>query len=289
MSATVSNAFVEEFESLVHHLGQQEASRLYPSCRRKTGTAEKFNFERLASEDMIVKASRHEATPILDIGHSRRVATVETWKWGEAIDQDDEVQMLINAESEYTQAAAMAHGRKIDQIIINALGGDATDGAGGTVSLPAGQKIGQALSSADKLTVALLREARAKLNAAEVMGSRTLAINSKGEQDLLEDPEFTSADYTTRRLNAGVSPSDIAAGYLGFDRVIRTELLDVTTNDVSAFAYVDRCVGLGISSERLTRIAEDPSLSFATRVYMELVMGAVRIEEEGVVEVHYWQ
>lgn len=277
MSASIDEAFVEEFESLVHHLGQQQVSRLYGHCRKKSGTASVFNFERLASEDMIVKASRHEATPILDVAHSRRKATVETWKWGEAIDQDDEVKILINPESEYTQAAAMAHGRKIDDILIAAAVGDATTGDGSTVALPAGQKIGDGLGV---MTTALFRQAAKLLNQAEVQGRRVMAISAQQLDDMLADTEAQNSDYNTVKALVDGELNT----WLGFD-IIRTELVPLATTVRSAVAYCEPCIGLGLAEEKLTRIAEDPSLSFATRVYMELAMGAVRIEDTGVVQI----
>lgn len=277
MSATIDEAFVEEFESLVHHLGQQEMSRAYDCVRLKSGTAEVYNFERLASEDMVVKASRHEATPVLDVVHSRRKATVATWKWGDAIDQDDEVQILINPESEYTRSAAMAHGRKIDDLIFAAAIGLATNGDDSTTALPAGQIIGTGIAA---MTVADLRAASKLLNQAEVMGDRYIALSAQQLDDLLAETEVTSSDYNTvKALVQGEIDT-----FLGF-KFKRTELVDLTTTVRSAIAWVQPAIGLGISNNKLTRIQEDPSLSFATRVYMELTMGAVRIEEEGVVQI----
>ncbi len=275
MSATIDLAFVEQFESLVHHLGQQEMSRLWAACRKKFGTAEKYNFERLASEDMIAKVSRHEATPILDVEHSRRVATVSTFKWADAVDSDDDVQVLIDPESEYVKNAGMAHGRQTDNILISALRGVATDGAGATTALPAGQIVG---NPALAFLVANLIEASELLNAAEVMGDRFFAIKSSSLRQLLGDTTLTSADFNTvKALVSGEVDT-----FMGF-KFIRTELLPEAISVVDNIAWAQPALGLGVSEERRTRIAEDPSLSFATRIYMELVMGAVRIEDAGVV------
>ena len=287
MSTSVSVAFVTDFEALVHHLGQQEMSRIRNCMRNRTGTADKFNFERLASADMAAKAGRHVATPILNVVHSRRQAPQETWSWGEATDNDDDVRTLINPTNEYTRSAAAALGRRYDVTGFTAMNASASDGAGGSTALPAGQQIGTA---GQPLTVNLLREAKKKLDAAEVGtmqgGPRYCATTAKGLEDLLKETEVTSSDYNTvKALVQGELNT-----YLGFT-FIRTELTDpagaATASNTFAWCWEHNSMGLAIADDRFTRIAEDPGLSFSTRIYTECTIGAVRVEDTGVVRIEH--
>lgn len=284
MSTSVSVAFVEEFEALVHHLGQQEMSRIRNCVRYRSGTANAFNFERLASADMAAKAGRHVATPILNVVHSRRQAPQETWSWGEATDNDDDVRTLINPTSEYTRAAAAALGRRYDTTLFAAMDAAASDGAGGTTPLPLSQQIGGAVS----MSVDLLRQAKRLLDEAEVGamqgGKRYCAVTSAGLEDLLNETEVTSSDYNSvKALVQGELNT-----FLGFE-FIRTELTDPASAATGAYAWCweHNSMALAVADERFTRIAEDPGLSFSTRIYTECTIGAVRVEDAGVVQIDH--
>ena len=48
-------------------------------------------------------------------------------------------------------------------------------------------------------------------------------------------------------------------------------------------AFTDRALGLQINRDVSARVEEDPSVSFAWRVYCFMTMGAVRVEDEQIV------
>lgn len=285
MSSSIDQAYVHEFSSNVWHLGQQKVSRLFPMARVKYASADKFHWERLAAANMAAKASRLAATPVLNIAHSKRVATGSTYSWGEAIDANDASKVLIDPRSEYTMAASSAYGRQIDSILTAAATASAATGVGGGgagAALPAGQQIGGtggATGAGQKLTVAGLRKAKQLMDAAEVSEKRWFITNSKGLQDLLAVTEVVSYDYNTiKALVMGEIDT-----FMGF-KFVRTELIQTNTgNRKWHLAIADGALGLGISQDKMARAAEDPSASFAIRVYLEATMGAVRIEDAGVV------
>jgi hypothetical protein len=285
MSSSIDQAFVLAFSRNVHHLGQQQESRLFKTARVKYDTADKWHWERLASANMAAKASRLAATPVLNIAHSKRVATGSTFSWGEALDHNDASKILIDPRSEYVKAGASAYGRQIDSILTAAAVASAAtgvNGGGAGAALPAGQQIGGtggATGAGQKLTVAGLRKAKLLMDQAEVSDKRWFITNAKGLQDLLAVTEVVSSDYNTvRALVMGELNT-----FLGFE-FIRTELIQTNTgNRKWHLAIADGALGLGISQDRMARVAEDPAASFALRVYMETTMGAVRIEDAGIV------
>lgn len=297
---SLAEAWVEDFESLVYHLGQQEMSRLRNAVRNRTGTGDIYNFERLAKQDMTEKTVRNAAAVDNSPDSSRRTAQVETWNWMAAVDHSDLVRILIDPESEYLISAGAAMGRRVDAITSTAAVGAAVSksplSAPASVDLPAGQIL---VSGTGKLTVDLLREAKRKLDEAEVGvmqgGERYCAINAKGLQDLLEVTEVASYDYNSvKALVQGEVDT-----FLGFN-FIRTEILPgndtsgitiplptngTGTTETDMICWERSSVALAISDDRFTRVAEDPSINFSTRVYCELTMGSVRIEDEGVVAI----
>lgn len=285
MSTSVNEAFVQEFAGNVVHLGQQKVSRLFGIANTKYGTADKFHWETLASEEMNAKAGRHVATPREDVVHAKRVATGTTYAWGETIDANDVARVLIDPRSEYTKAASMAYGRQLDTVLTTAATASAATGVGGGgsgVALPAGQQIGGtggATGAGQKLTVAGLRKAKQLLDEAEVSENRFLILNAKFLQDLLAVTEVVSYDYNTIKA---LVMGDVDT-FMGF-KFIRTELIRTNTgNRKWCLALAEGALGLGVSQDQMARVAEDPSLSFATRVYLEATMGAVRIEDKAVV------
>lgn len=293
MSTSVNQAFVERFSSRVHHLGQQRMSRLRSTVYQQSDRANIYNFDRLADAAMVGGGARHATITPLNIAHSRRKATVETWDWTELVDRRDAVRVLQNPGSEYEKAAAKAYGRQVDIIIATAVESDSktTDGAGAPVALPAGQVIGNGTGA---LSLDYLRQAKRKLDEAEVGdeagGERYCAINAKGLEDLLKVTEVTSSDYAAVKALVDGSLNS----YLGFN-FIRTELLPAGTpqgkwqfqgdnvTGVGMLCWERNCVGLAISDDRFTRIGENAERKFSLQVYCELTMGAARIEDEGVV------
>lgn len=289
MSSSINQAFVEDFEARVHHLGQQEVSRARMAVRVRTGTGDIYNFERLAPEDMEEKTVRHSATPLLNIAHDRRRAGQRVWSWGEAVDNSDLAQILINPDSEYVQAAGFAYGRRIDRTIFNAVCSDTgtTDGAGSAVAYDtANQLIGAGTA---KFSVDDLREAKKIIDEAEVMGDRYCAVSAIGLQHLLEVTEVASYDYNSvKALVQGEIDT-----FLGF-KFIRTEQVPKATYaeddnviGVAAVCWAQPCIGLAISDDKFTRIGEDPSIRFSNRIYCETTHGAARIEDAGIVMIDH--
>lgn len=283
MANTISKAFVEQFKANVIHLAQQRGSRLEKTVRKETVRGSVHNFDRIGATADEQKSTRHKATPTADVPHSRRVVTLATYHWAEQIDNDDQVRMLINPQSEYAKAAAWAMGRRKDDLIIAAATGNATDGDGGTVSFTAGNIIAHGSAG---LTLAKLREARKILLSSDVdedMEPMYVVCSAEEMDDLLSDTTITSADYNTvRALVDGKIDT-----FLGF-KFIRTERIATTTGTPSThnvLAYCQSAIGLAVGEEVKTIISDRPDISHADQVYMEYTAQATRLEEEKVVSI----
>jgi hypothetical protein len=273
---TISQAFVAEFKSNVLHLSQQRGSRLGDKVRVESLTGNTYNFERLAKVAAQTKASRHADTPVLDAPHSRRAVSPTDKEWGDLVDREDKLRLLISPESEYAIAGANALGRAKDDLIIAAALGNATDGAGANVALPAGQKTTAAVPSLDQLTTAMQI-----LNANDVYDEdRTYVYGSKQLKAYLQIAAFTSADYNTMRALM----SGQVTQFLGLNWV-RSERLTLTLVTRSCIMFQKQAMGLAVNEDMFTKIAERPDKSFAWQVYCRMTMGATRIEDEGVVQI----
>lgn len=279
MANTISNAFVEQFKANVYHLSQQRGSRLAGKTRVESLVGNVHNFERMGATAAQQKSSRHSDTPILDAPHSRRRVSPTDWEWGDLVDREDKLRLLISPESEYAISGANSLGRAKDDLIIDAFFGNATTGAGVAVPFPNTQEVPIGSSNLDLEKVLAGIQI---LNENEVDDfDRFFAIGSKQLSAILADPDFTSHDFNAIRvLMAGKMHE-----YLGLTW-LRSERLDLSTADRSCPMWQKQAMGLAVNADMFTRIAERPDKSFAHQVFCSMTMGATRIEEEGVVEVH---
>lgn len=292
MSQTIDIAFVTAFNDNVFHLSQQMESRLRNAVTVKPVVGESCNFERLGKAAFTQKLTRHSATPQADIPHTRRRANMATWGQGETIDKDDEVRALITPQSEYLISLVAAGKRDFDEKVILAMNGSAAEGHDGTTltALPAAQKIAH---GGAQLTLAKVIEARTILSKAQVgTRDRYLIVGSQQIKDILTESgesRITSSDYNNTKplVEGGIM------WFLGFnwievdDSLLPIDPLDSnpTTGSRLIYAWNKRGVGVGIAKDLTPEIGIDTSLRFATRIYLEHVLGAVRIEDESVVQI----
>ncbi len=288
MSTEVTEAFVQQYRSTVIHLAQQKVSRLMGTVQLKDDvTGKAVFFDRIGLNEMIDAVSRHDDTPQIDTPHTRRMATMTTSRWADLIDKADNIRILLEPTSNYVRAAASGVGRRQDDHIIAALTGTAATGETGSGSqvLPTGQKVDVQVGDVADVGLNLDKILRAKelLDAAEVdEEGRTFLLSSRQlNRDLLALEKVTSADYNAIRA---LVRGDIQT-FLGFN-FIRTERLGTDGNsDRQNIAYGHGAAGLAIGRMQTFRITERADKNYSTQVFVEMDMGAVRVEDVQVVEI----
>ena len=279
MANTIAKAFVQQFQDNLIHLAQQKGSRLRASVNEQSVTGEKFNFERLGTVAAVVKSSRHTTTPVLDVPHSRRTATMDDYQWADLIDDEDKVRMLVTPESHYARSGANSMARAIDDLIIAAALGNAVDGDGSNVALPSAQKI---VHGSAGLTLAKLISTKEILDGNDVDPdeARYMVLGSQQVSNLLATTEIKSSDYNSVKA---LVQGDIDT-FMGF-KFLRSERLALASTTRSCFAFTESAMGLGIGSDVKTKIDVRPDKSYAHQVYLSFVAGATRVQDECVVQV----
>ena len=279
MANTITQAFVQQFQDNLIHLAQQKGSRLRGSVNEQSVTGEKFHFERLGTVAAVAKTTRHTNTPVLDVPHSRRTATMSDYHWADLIDNEDKVRMLVTPESHYARSGANSMARAIDDLIITAATGTATDGDGSTIALPAAQKIAHGSAG---LTLAKLISTKEILDGNDVYPDeeRFMVLGSKQISDLLNTTEIKSSDYNSVKA---LVQGDIDT-FMGF-KFLRSERLGLASTTRTCFAFTKSAMGLGIGSDVKTKIDVRPDKSYAHQVYLSFVAGATRVQDECVVQV----
>lgn len=282
MSFTIPESYVEQFSSYVQMLSEQRFSRLRNSVRMDTVVGESFAVERIGGIDVPNTVDElHGDTPLNNTPHSRRWGFITSYDVADLIDKESRVRLLIDPQSAYVTRHAGTMGRGVDDSIIDALGGAAIEGKnkGSSVALPAGQQIA---SGSVGMTIQKLIEAKERLDAAEVdeFWQRYLVLGSKQLSELLEDDKVTSNDFNTVRALVRGEIDE----YLGFT-FIRTERLNKTGNDRLCFGYAMPGVTLGLAAEPQSAADIRPDKRRSQQIYTWGSWGAVRVEDEMVVQI----
>lgn len=288
MSFQITENFVQQFSSNFHILGQQKASRLLAFVQNEghiTGTAK--TVERLGKAEANPIQSRNSDTQYVQVPHSRRWLDLQDWDWAELVDELDKVKMLADPTSPYVKLAVASLNRKKDDVILQAALGTARTANAGNIPLPVTQKIADGGTG---LTLVKLMAAKEMLDIAEVddeldmdgQGSpqRVMVVSARQLTNLLGTTEIKSVDYNNVKalVNGQVDT------FLGF-KFIRTERLPKVANVRQCVAWTRGCIAFGSGMDTRTSIDIMPSKRYATQVYARESVGAVRVEDEGVVEI----
>jgi hypothetical protein len=283
MSQYITEAFVQQFADNFLHVAQQSNSRLEPAVLTESGiVGMSKSINRLGQRTAQRRIARHADTPINDQPHSTRYVDLFDWEDGDMIDDQDKIRLLVDPSSDYVKAIVNSLNRAKDDVIIAAMQGNARASTG-NIALPAGQKIavgGTGLTKAKMISARkLFRQNEADAEAGEEL---FMAYGSTQLSDLLTDTSLTNTEVNTvLSLMSGSIPN---ATLMGF-KMIPIERQPKVSTTRYCYAWAKSGVTLGVGQEVKTRIGEDPGKGFNVRLYAKMSIGAVRIEEEKVVEV----
>lgn len=285
MSVTVNVAHVHAYTREVQRLTEQKLSKLRGAVRVKPGVVGKtYNFERLGPSDL-VPITRHSPTPLLNPEHSRRRSGLSDRGGAIILDKQDQVKMLIQPENDYAQNHADSINRFYDDLLIAAAVGNATavaaDDSTFNVALPAAQII---VNGTLGLTYGKVNQALRILNQRDVpYMDRTAVISPAGLEDLLATTQATSRDFADLKA---IQEGKLQGTWMSFNWIVSTRL-PLTGTVRSALFFHKNALGLAIAIDMYTSVSTRHDLNDATQVYAAVTAGAVRIEDELLVQVDY--
>jgi len=286
MSATVDQHFVQQFTDGITHLAQQKMSRLRGAVSVDPSVVgDRAYYDQLNATTMSKRTSRHGDTEYTDTPHTRRMVTLESWDVADLVDSDDKVQVLNDPTNAYTQAFAMAAGRTMDDVILEAFAATAATGQTGTGTepFPADREVA-VVAGPLNLQIEQVIEAKRRLDQAEVPeDDRFFYTSASGIESLLNQNEVKSIDYNSvRALVAGQVNT-----LLGFT-FIRGERGAIDGNDVrDSFAWQRDSMKLAIGINPRGEIDRLPTKRYSTQVFYEMRIGATRMDPYGVVRVKH--
>jgi hypothetical protein len=279
--------FIHAVNDTVHQLAQQMEQKTRGAYRVREGVVGKTTpFQRIATTSMAAVA-RDSDTVYANPAQSKRRAVMLDRAVAVLVDEFDEIKTLCNLESEHAQIMVYARNREMDTICLAAAIGSATsvDEALETTSavvLPAGQII---VDGGTGLTVAKVVSTAEIMNSQDVpTDDRYFFYSAQTMSDLLNNTVVTSSDYNTiQTLARGGFPFD--QSWMGFRWRMVATLLPKTGNIRQCIAWQRNAVGVGVGLVKDVEVTQAPHKWNNTQVVLKLSMGAVRIDDAGVVRV----
>lgn len=242
MSKFLSAAASKEFDDMVHQEFQGVGKIRDAVTVRNNVVGDTYNFRRMGQGLANQKSTADEVTP-MDVTHDLIPAVLQNWNAPEYTDIFDQAEVNFDEKRELAKSIAMALGRRLDQIIIDALE------AATAVPTPVA-------AGAAGLTVAKLVTASTRLTDLGVPSEgRCILITAAGLEDLLNDDNATSSDFNTvRALVRGELDT-----FVGFKiKVIETRVEGGLVTDgsdiTSAWAFHRDAVGLAIGIDLKTSV-----------------------------------
>lgn len=304
MSFQITTPFVQQFTGTVRHLAQQTFARFRGTVVEDQVTGESSYLEQLAPTAAARVTARHTDSPIMNSQHLRRRVAPYGYRWGDLIDREDRVRMLIDPASNYAKAAGMAMERAYDDELIAAAFGTAYTGHTGSTALtwpngdnenspttPAGTQVavndwtyGNGSGNAG-MTISKLVSAQVALLTGEGDDEEEMyiAYGAKQRGNLLATTEFTASEYNETRemLKKKIQGTQ----FLGYTSIHSQRLALNPSGYTRCIAWRKSGLGMGVARPIETRIAERPDKNFSTYVYADESLGGARLEEVKVVEV----
>jgi hypothetical protein len=279
---------VKQFQKNITLLAQQKDSRLSGAVMVDNDfTGEKKFYDQYASDELSEIMSRYADTPIQLPDHRRRMVTARYFVGNTLEDPKDALTMIIDPKSTYMQAKQAACNRKKDDVIISAMGSAALTGKEGTTStsFAAANQVAVTYGSGASnsgMSKAKILKAKSLLNEAEVeIEDRYGVLTDEQLTDLLNTTEVASKDFNT--VQALVEGT--VKRWIGFDFIHSERLLTNGSSHRLCYFWQKKAIQLAVQKDAEGRVTERADKNYAWQVYMRIVLGATRLEEERIVEV----
>ena len=273
MAVGISNAFVQLFDAEVKQAYQ--ASRKLAGVTRERTNVEgnQVKFPKIGKGTATVRVPQTDVTP-LNVTYSQVTATMSDYIAAEYSDIFSNQKVNFDERRELVQVVGNAIGRRMDQLVIDALNAASSPSTVGT-------DIG---GSGTNMNLAKLLAAKKALDTKNVPSEgRCMIIHANGLSALLDETELTSSDFATvKALTTGEIDT-----FLGFKFITlgdRDEGGLPLPSTRTAFAFHKDAVGMGIGMGQRSEINYVPEKT-SFLVSSMFSAGAVAIDDEGIVKI----
>ncbi|MCT4552146.1 MAG: phage capsid protein [Alphaproteobacteria bacterium] len=267
MANTIDQSFIKNFEAEVHLAYQQTGTKLRSTVRVKNDVIGSATVFQSVGQGTASTKERNGLIPVMNATHTPVECDLQDYYAGDWVDKLDELKTNIDERAVIASAGAYALGRKTDELIITELS----------------KSTQEVVENSEGLTKGKIMKAIETLNANNVPddGQRYAVVGVHQWTELLNMPEFTSADYVGD--NYPLVNGAEARKWMGVIWILHTDLpLSTTTRE--CFIYHKNAIGHAIGQDVKTDISWQGERA-ANFVSNCMSQGSVLIDAKGVVKV----
>ncbi len=273
MAVGISNAFVQLFDAEVKQAYQSSRALAGLTRERTNVEGNQVKFPKIGKGTATVRVPQTDVTP-LNVTYSQVTATMSDYIAAEYSDIFSQQKVNFDERRELVQVVGNAIGRRMDQLVIDALNASAT-------TLTVATTIGGAGTN---MNIEKLIEAKKLLDANNVPSEgRCMIIHANNLAGMLGETEITSADFATvKALVSGEVDT-----FMGFKFVTlgdRDEGGLPIPSTRTCFAFHKDAMGMGIGMNQKSEINYVPEKT-SFLVSSMFSAGAVAIDDEGIVKI----
>ena len=279
MAQSITNAFVTLFDAEVKQAYQGESVLLNTVRLRQGVQGNTYKFPKLGKGSATARIPQTDVTP-LNVTYSQVTATMSDFNAAEYSDVFHQAKVNFDERSELVQVVSKAIGRRMDQLIIDALDAESSPSTVANTVVTSGS------ATASNLNVGKLIAAKKALDAKNVpFDDRHIVIHANSLSGLLGDERAISGDFAS--IKALVS-GEINT-FLGFNFHVlgdRDEggLAIDGSSDRKIFAYHRSAFGMAVNMNQKTEINYVPEKT-SFLVNSMFSAGSVSIDGDGIVEI----
>lgn len=273
MAVGISNAFVQLFDAEVKQAYQ--ASRMLAGVTRERTNVEgnQVKFPKIGKGTATIRVPQTDVTP-LNVTYSQVTATMSDFIAAEYSDIFNQQKVNFDERRELVQLVSSAIGRRMDQLVIDALNAASSPS---TVATTVG-------GAGTNMNLAKLLAAKKALDTKNVPAEgRCMIIHANGLSALLDETELTSSDFATVKA---LSTGEIDT-FLGFKFITlgdRDEGGLPLPSTRTCFAFHRDAIGMGIGMGQKSEINYVPEKT-SFLVSSMFSAGAVAIDDDGIVKI----
>jgi hypothetical protein len=296
LGGTYQDHYKDMFKDVILHEAQQNGSRLAQTVMTEMMEGNKTYFQKMGKATHYIKTSRGELKQHSDATFERRQAQEVFASWDHILDKEDLIKYVSNPRNELVQSAVWELGRRKDDVILQALKGNAVVTTNGSTTNQAltqtvavndhtyDSTTGDVALTTSKLKVALKQIKESYGDA----GSRSIFCVAPAAQimNLTTENQQVSGDFRSGRPLEGPGISQALSGFLGITFIEYEETGTDGSSDELVYVFTDDAVKLGIYDPLTVKIGPDPTrVGDPDVISTTEAIGATRMYEEKVVEI----
>lgn len=279
MAISISNAFVTLFDSEVKQAYQAQRALAGITRERTNVEGSTVKFPKIGKGTASVRIPQTDVTP-LNVTYSQVTATMTDYIAAEYSDIFHQQRVNFNERQELVQVVSGAIGRRMDQVVLDALAAASSTGTVAKTIADDGST-----GSNSNLNVGKLRAAKKYLDSKNVpMEGRSIVIHANNLSALLGLTSVTSQDFNTvKALVNGELDT-----FLGFKFITLGDRdeggLPLSGSDRTVYAFHRDSVGMAIGMNQTSRVDYIPEKT-SFLVASMFSAGSVAIDSEGIVKI----